>query len=93
MSEEKSVLRLKTAIRVTRAPFFTAVIVPTLLGAVLAWHDEAAFHVGYFLLAFMGAVSINAGFDMSNPEIHPDPPAAIDSAKALPVRREKRWSC
>jgi 1,4-dihydroxy-2-naphthoate octaprenyltransferase len=60
------VLRLKTAIRITRAPFFTAVIVPTLLGAVLAWHDEAAFYIGYLLLALTGAVCINAGFDMSN---------------------------
>ena len=59
-------MRLKTLVRVTRAPFFTAVIVPTLLGTTIAWEREGSFHLGYFILALVGAICINAGFDMSN---------------------------
>jgi 1,4-dihydroxy-2-naphthoate octaprenyltransferase len=56
---------LKTLIRVTRAPFTTAVIVPALLGAVIAW-SEGIFHAGYFFLTLVGITSINIGFNMSN---------------------------
>jgi len=59
-------LRVKTIIRVTRAPFFTAVIVPTLLGTIIAWHDTGTFYLGYFLLALIGVICINAGLNMSN---------------------------
>ena len=58
-------MQLRTIVRVTRAPFFTAVIVPTLLGTGIAWHD-GFFHWGYFVLTLIGIVCINAGFDMSN---------------------------
>lgn len=58
-------MRLGTIVRVTRAPFFTAVIVPTLLGTSIAWR-EGTFHLGYFVLTLIGIVCINAGFDMSN---------------------------
>ena len=57
--------RLKTIIRVTRAPFFTAVIVPTLLGAAIAW-QEGTLHLGYLFLTLVGIVCINAGMDMGN---------------------------
>jgi 1,4-dihydroxy-2-naphthoate octaprenyltransferase len=57
--------RVKTLIRVTRAPFFTATIVPTLLGAVIAWR-EGFFHGGYLILTLIGIVCINAGLDTSN---------------------------
>ena len=57
--------RLKTIIRITRAPFFTAVIVPTLLGAAIAW-QEGTLHLGYLFLTLVGIVCINAGFDMSD---------------------------
>ena len=57
--------RLKAYIRISRAPFFTAVIVPTLVGGVLAWRD-GYFHWGYFLLTLFGIICINAGLDMSN---------------------------
>jgi len=52
-------------IRVTRAPFTVAVVVPVLLGAVIAWH-EGMFNGGYLLLTLIGAVSINLGLNMSN---------------------------
>ena len=56
---------LKRFVRVTRAPFFTATIVPVTLGGAVAWH-EGPFHWGYFLLTLLGAVCIHAGLDMSN---------------------------
>lgn len=58
-------MRLKTMIQATRAPFTTAVIIPVLLGAVIAW-SEGAFHGGYLLLTLIGIVSINFGLNMSN---------------------------
>ena len=57
--------RFKTIVRVTRAPFFTAAIVPTLVGTAVAWR-EGFFHWGYFALTLIGIVCINAGWDMSN---------------------------
>lgn len=57
--------RLKLAVRVTRAPFVTAVIIPTLLGTAVAWL-QGAFHPGYFLLTLLGAVCVNLGLNMSN---------------------------
>jgi len=62
---ERTVSRLKTLIRILRAPFFTAVIVPTLVGGALAWRD-GDLHWGYWVLTLVGIVCINAAFDMSN---------------------------
>lgn len=58
-------MRPKTLMRVTRTPFVVAVVMPVLLGAVIAWR-EGIFHVGYFLLTLIGAVCINLGLNMSN---------------------------
>lgn len=52
-------------IRITRAPFFTATIVPVLLGTAVAWR-QGAVDWGLFAAALIGAIAINAGFDMSN---------------------------
>jgi 1,4-dihydroxy-2-naphthoate octaprenyltransferase len=57
--------RLKTAVQILRAPFFTAVIIPTLVGASMAW-QEGTFHGGYLLLTLLGIVCINAGLNLSN---------------------------
>jgi 1,4-dihydroxy-2-naphthoate octaprenyltransferase len=59
------VSRLKAFVRITRAQFLTAIVVPVLLGTAVAWHD-GAFHTGYFLLTLLGAVCIQLGLDMSN---------------------------
>ena len=58
-------MRMATVVRVARVPFFTAVILPALLGAIIAWR-EGSFHWGYFLLTLIGIVSVNAGLNMSN---------------------------
>ena len=58
-------MRLKTIIKVTRAPFFLSLVCSVLVGAALAWH-EGSFHWGYLLLTLIGIVCINAGLNMSN---------------------------
>jgi 1,4-dihydroxy-2-naphthoate octaprenyltransferase len=58
-------VRLKTIVQILRAPFFTAVIVPVLLGAMIA-RSEGYFHWGYFLLTLIGMIFINAGMNMGN---------------------------
>ncbi len=62
---EKHVMRLKTVIKVTRAPFFASLIASVIVGTAVAWR-EGIFHWGYFLLTLVGIVCINAGLNMSN---------------------------
>jgi len=52
-------------IRVLRAPFFTATVVPVLLGTAIAW-QEGVFHWRYFLLTLFGALCVHAGLNLSN---------------------------
>ncbi len=49
-----------------RAPFFTATIVPILLGAVIAWARTNTFHWGYFLLTMMGGLLLHTGANVAN---------------------------
>jgi 1,4-dihydroxy-2-naphthoate octaprenyltransferase len=49
-----------------RAPIFTAVIVPALLGTAIAWARNGEFHPGYFLLTLIGVICMHAGANMSN---------------------------
>jgi len=62
---EKDVMRLKTVIKVTRAPFFASLIASVIVGTAVAWR-EGILHWGYFLLTLVGIVCINAGLNMSN---------------------------
>lgn len=57
---------VKLWIRALRAPFFQAVIIPTALGAAIAWYQDGIFHVGYFLLTVLGVIFVNAGTNLSN---------------------------
>jgi 1,4-dihydroxy-2-naphthoate octaprenyltransferase len=50
----------------TRAPFFTASIVPILLGTMVAWAQSEIFFPGYFLLTLIGGVCLHAGVNMTN---------------------------
>jgi len=52
-------------IRILRAPFFTATFVPVFLGTAIAWR-EGYFHLGYFLLALIGAVAAHAATNIIN---------------------------
>jgi 1,4-dihydroxy-2-naphthoate octaprenyltransferase len=60
-----SLTKFALAIRVLRAPFFTASAVPVLLGTALAWRD-GSFHLGYFVLTMVGALAIHAGLNVGN---------------------------
>jgi 1,4-dihydroxy-2-naphthoate octaprenyltransferase len=51
--------------RIVRAPFLTAIVVPVLVGGCVAW-SQGTFYWGLFLLTFVGAVCIQAASNMSN---------------------------
>ena len=57
--------RLATALRVIRAPFFTATIVSVLVGAAVAWY-EGVLHPGYLLITLLAALFVHAGLNLSN---------------------------
>jgi 1,4-dihydroxy-2-naphthoate octaprenyltransferase len=58
--------RLELWIAETRAPFFTATIIPVLLGAAIAWARGETFHWGLFLLTMLAALLMHAGANMIN---------------------------
>lgn len=59
-------IRIKMWLKAMRAPFFQAVIIPSILGTVIAWSKAGIFHPGYFVLATLGAVFVNAGTNLAN---------------------------
>jgi len=52
-------------IRALRAPFFTATVVPILLGTALAWHD-GGWNWVYCLLTLAGGIAAHAGTNVLN---------------------------
>ena len=59
-------MQIKIFIAALRVPFFTAVIVPVILGSVIAWHHGATFEWGLFFLVLIGAVALQAGANTIN---------------------------
>ena len=57
---------LKIWLKAIRAPFFTATVIPVLLGSVLAWHDTGMFSWAMFFLIFLGALFLHAGTNLAN---------------------------
>lgn len=53
-------------LKAIRPQFFTATIVPVILGAVIAWYQSGNFNWPYFLLALVGGLFIHAGLDLAN---------------------------
>ena len=49
-----------------RAPFFTATIVPVLLGTTIAWYDAGIFNITRFVLTLIAALCLDAGTNMIN---------------------------
>jgi len=49
-----------------RAPFFTASVIPILLGAAVAWSKGFPFSWGLFILTLLGGVLLHAGANVSN---------------------------
>jgi len=58
--------RLKIWAKAIRAPFYTATIIPIVLGAVIAWSETGIFHWGYFILALLGGILIHTGVNLAN---------------------------
>ncbi len=64
--------RLKIWTRAVRAPFFTATIVPILLGAIIAWGNlfhaglENSWNWGIFWLILIGGIFAHAGTNLAN---------------------------
>ncbi|MBI5144502.1 MAG: 1,4-dihydroxy-2-naphthoate octaprenyltransferase [Candidatus Omnitrophica bacterium] len=56
----------KAWVRAFRVPFFTATIVPVVLGSAAAWHDTSLFSWPKFWLALIGAVLIHSGTNLAN---------------------------
>lgn len=49
-----------------RAPFFQAVVVPSILGTLIAWYRTGIFYWQYFLLTTLAVIFINAGTNLVN---------------------------
>jgi 1,4-dihydroxy-2-naphthoate polyprenyltransferase len=49
-----------------RAPFFTASLVPVLVGVTLAYNQTGEFHFWRFVLTLLGVVCFNAGTNLAN---------------------------
>lgn len=62
MKNSKLVLWLKEL----RAPFFTASIIPVLVGTTLAYSTADVFHPALFILAVLGMVALHAGANIAN---------------------------
>lgn len=58
--------RLKVWLKAMRVPFFTAAIIPVVLGSVAAWHDSGRFMWFRFWLTMLGAVLMHAGTNLAN---------------------------
>lgn len=57
---------LKIWLRAIRAPFFTAVIIPVILGTSIALHSRGQFNLFLFCLTLAGVVFANAGTNLTN---------------------------
>lgn len=69
MDDQLAALRrskLKTWLAEVRAPFFTATVVPILLGATIAWARTGSLHLGLFLLAVLGGLLLHTGTNVAN---------------------------
>ncbi|HEM61759.1 MAG TPA: 1,4-dihydroxy-2-naphthoate octaprenyltransferase [Chloroflexi bacterium] len=69
MDDQLAALReskVKTWLTEVRAPFFTATIVPIILGATIAWARTGTFHLGLFLLAMLGGLLLHTGTNVAN---------------------------
>lgn len=58
--------KLKLWLMEVRAPFFTATIVPIILGSVIAFNMTQSFNWTYFLLALIGGIFLHAGANVIN---------------------------
>lgn len=57
---------IKLWIRAVRAPFFTATIIPVLLGTVIAWNHTGQIFLMKLLLTLSGVIFVHAGTNLMN---------------------------
>ncbi len=67
-----------------RSAFFTATVVPVVLGSTIAWCRTGEFHWGLFLLAMAGGLLLHAGTNVANDFF--DARSGTDSANVEYVR-------
>jgi 1,4-dihydroxy-2-naphthoate octaprenyltransferase len=58
--------KVKVWLAEVRAPFFTATIVPILLGAMIAWARTGTLHLGYLALTLLGGLLLHTGTNVAN---------------------------
>lgn len=58
--------KLKIWLKAVRVPFFTATVVPVLLGSIAAWHDKGNFLWFRFWLTMVGAIFMHIGTNLGN---------------------------
>ena len=58
--------RLRLWFMEVRAPFFSATIVPTVLGTVFAWYETSSFDTALFLITLLGVLFVHAGTNVVN---------------------------
>ncbi|MBT3464308.1 prenyltransferase [archaeon] len=58
--------KINIYLKALRAPFFTASIIPVLLGFVLAWNEGGSWNWVYFILTILMAVFVQGGVNLSN---------------------------
>jgi len=57
---------IKVWFKAVRAPFFTATIIPILLGSITAWYEWGLFSWFKFILALIGGILIHSGANLAN---------------------------
>ncbi len=65
-SPEHNSAKISTWLRELRAPFFTAVVLPVFLGAIIAWQEFNVFNPVFFILSLLAAIFVNAGTNLAN---------------------------
>lgn len=75
--------KLKVWLKAVRPQFFTATIVPIILGGVIAWHQFGNFDWLNFLLALVGGIFIHAGLDLANDYF--DHTSGVDEINQFPT--------
>jgi 1,4-dihydroxy-2-naphthoate octaprenyltransferase len=65
-NSRRSLLKVAVWIKELRAPFFTATIVPVLLGTIIAWYEYGFFSATIFVLTLTAALCLDGGTNMIN---------------------------
>ncbi len=75
--------KLSVWFKAIRVPFFTASIIPVMLGSAAAWHQISSFNWFKFWLTMLGIVLIHAGTNLANDYF--DHASGCDTANKTPT--------